>query len=877
MKLTALRLHNVKRFAERGVAIEGISDGVNVLSAANEYGKSTCFEALHALFFQPHTGTPKGVQLLRPYSGGSPLVEVDITTADGRYRVTKQFYNGKRASVTELDTGRLVAQADEAETFITELIRGGTAGPAGLLWVRQGITGIEKRSTSEEESEKRVRESLLSSVQGEVEALTGGRRMAEIVAACEEELYRLVTPTLKPKVGGRYAAARDEHEKLLKDEQRLGADVTALRDALDKRRVVLARLAELEDPDEDAARRANIVAAEAALATAKSHSEALKTAEAEAALIVSRRDVAKQTLDNFQNAIEQASELRRKLTAAEHQRSLVADQRAKAVAENDRAAAEVQAAEREQQETSELLARLDAALKAREAAGQLTELRNRLKQAEAAREIIEDGEAVLALLAVPERAIAQLQELEIEIAGLRVALAATLPTLRMDYTDEAAGSVSIEGRPVPHAEEQSFAGVVRLEIAGIGSLSLRSNRPLQADQAIDKAEEKHRNLLKSLGVESLATARQRQIEAREKSAELDLARQRLGDLAPDGLQKLHEDVARLEELSNGDLELKADPKQIRESLVIATQRVASSRNSARETLPLRSQADEAVIAAETAYAAIKTELTNLDATLGAEELRETKARDLASLYAEQQALYEAADKRVTPLRNATHDLDAAEAALRRTRSVQEAATQEAGRLRINLADLSGHINARSESAVEESWRETTDALAAAAERVKRFETEVAILDKLRTTLAAARSAARDLYLKPVMTELRPLIGLLFDDISIVFDENTLLPQTVRRNGQDEEVERLSGGMREQLSVLTRLAFARLLARDGRPAPVILDDALVYSDDDRIERMFDALHRQSRDQQILVFSCRQRAFAKLGGNILQMVDWSPNPS
>ncbi len=49
-------------------------------------------------------------------------------------------------------------------------------------------------------------------------------------------------------------------------------------------------------------------------------------------------------------------------------------------------------------------------------------------------------------------------------------------------------------------------------------------------------------------------------------------------------------------------------------------------------------------------------------------------------------------------------------------------------------------------------------------------------------------------------------------------------------------------MREQLSVLTRLAFARLLARDGRPAPVILDDALVYSDDDRIERMFDALHR-----------------------------------
>ena len=64
-----------------------------------------------------------------------------------------------------------------------------------------------------------------------------------------------------------------------------------------------------------------------------------------------------------------------------------------------------------------------------------------------------------------------------------------------------------------------------------------------------------------------------------------------------------------------------------------------------------------------------------------------------------------------------------------------------------------------------------------------------------------------------MAELGPLLRLLFDDVSITFDEKTLLPQTILRNGQEEEVDRLSGGMREQLSVLTRLAFARLLARD----------------------------------------------------------------
>ncbi|WP_324290999.1 hypothetical protein [Asticcacaulis sp. SL142] len=81
-------------------------------------------------------------------------------------------------------------------------------------------------------------------------------------------------------------------------------------------------------------------------------------------------------------------------------------------------------------------------------------------------------------------------------------------------------------------------------------------------------------------------------------------------------------------------------------------------------------------------------------------------------------------------------------------------------------------------------------------------------------------------------------------------------------------------MREQLAILTRLAFARLMARNGRPAPVILDDALVYSDDDRIEKMFNALHRQAMDQQIIVFSCRQRAFSNLGGHRLRMTDWTP---
>ena len=78
------------------------------------------------------------------------------------------------------------------------------------------------------------------------------------------------------------------------------------------------------------------------------------------------------------------------------------------------------------------------------------------------------------------------------------------------------------------------------------------------------------------------------------------------------------------------------------------------------------------------------------------------------------------------------------------------------------------------------------------------------------------------------------------------------------------MESLSGGTQEQIAILTRLAFANLLAKQGKSMPIILDDALVYSDDSRIIKMFTALHRAAMNQQIIVFSCRQLAFASLGG-------------
>ncbi|WP_339703555.1 DNA-binding protein [uncultured Sphingosinicella sp.] len=874
MKLAALRLHNVKRFAGRGIAIEGIGDGVNVLCAANEFGKSTSFEALHGLFFQPYGSTAGDVRNLRPYSGGSPLVEADIIVGDSRYRITKQFYNGRFAKVVDLGSGRLLAQADEAENFIAGLINGGAGGPAGLLWVRQGITGIEQRSRAAEDSDRLARTSLLESVQGEVEAMTGGRRMAEILVATIEDRDSLVTTTGRPKTGGRYAAAIAERDRLAGDEHRLRDEVLALRGELDQRAVAQGRLAELENADERDDRRHAVVKAGAAFDAARAQADKLKAAEAELGLARERWDVAEREHRQFSEALVETSQVTEESRDVQRRREDAVERRRAALEAIAQAQAEADAAEAEETSLRSLLDTLTAATRAKEAAERRSEVEERLRHAEAARTMIESSEARLAQLRLPAGAIDELAGLDVEIARIRAIHEAGRPSVTVAYENGVKTRMTLGGAPLGEGEERSYVGHAHLVAPGIGHITLRSNRVEQDDGRLAAAEAQRGTLLTSMGVADLAAARAQQVEVQGIEGQAIEARAQLAVLAPDGLDVLREAAAALSAVDPELLELKADPDETRAACDTAQQRRRQATQAIRTAEPARDHAYTMFVTAETTLASLQAREQQASAVLGPVESREERGEALLARLNERNGVLVEMQAQVDGLRSVTLDLDAAEATLRRLRSVEQAAETEIQQLRETIAGLNARITARSDDAVEENWRQTADSLAAAEARVAAFEHEVAVLTRLAQALETARSSARDLYLTPVMNELRPLLGLLFDDVSISFDDRTLLPQKIVRAGLEEDVDRLSGGMREQLSVLTRLAFARLLARDGRPAPVILDDALVYSDDDRIERMFDALHRQARDQQIIVFSCRQRAFQRLGGNVLQMQDWQP---
>ena len=90
---------------------------------------------------------------------------------------------------------------------------------------------------------------------------------------------------------------------------------------------------------------------------------------------------------------------------------------------------------------------------------------------------------------------------------------------------------------------------------------------------------------------------------------------------------------------------------------------------------------------------------------------------------------------------------------------------------------------------------------------------------IRDALGAAHGLMRAAYFEPVNAELRPLLKRVLGGEALGFDEDTYAPNRLTRQGREEDLDVLSGGTQEQIAILTRLAFAKLLARRGTAPPV----------------------------------------------------------
>ena len=868
MKIRAIELTNLRRFAGQRARIDGIGDGISVLSQPNEFGKSTFFDGLHALFFQPHRSAKAPVKSLQPHAGGAPEAAVEIDLPEGRFRVEKRWLSRPTARVLDA-AGRLIAQEDEAEAWIDRLIGQGLAGPSGLLWVRQGVLGVEPEGAGASEKSEReraltARRDLLSSVAGEIEMMTGGRRMDQVLARVNDALSKLATSTLRPKSGGEWARAVDEAAVLAELRATLEVKAARLGGELRQRATITRDLMQLSDALATAREVEALAAAEQALKAAESHAERIAKADSDVRLT---RLSAAQGADT----ITRLQQLQARLTRAGDDR----DNAQQALAEADTlvqnaATQEAEAVVRHDsaRDISQALAtRLDKAQCARLAlaARDLTaSLAAEYDRAERQRAAAEAHRADRSLLQITRALLDQAEKAQAARDRLALQDEARLVSVKISYHGDA--RVLFDGRPLP-TEGIRLRAATKLDLPGIGHMTIDPGLTAAGDLAAQlmRAAEALAKALSACAAPDIAAARKALAEAERLDSAVRQADELLAELAPDGIAALQTRLAEARAAAGGaEAEPAEDPALLQDALHPAREAEASALARRREAEARHATLREGRAAQQAAKQSANQALAAVQAEAG--DTVDLAAR-LQNLTTAQPALMQAETNATIALERLTGDapdVATALAAVSRLRSVVDGRRRDLARLQSDLAGVNGSIGALADEGIEEALGECLGREANTITRAARYEREVRALCRLRTALEDARRAAREAYFGPVLREIDPLLSILHPGATLRIDDASLLPIALTRDGQDEALDILSGGTREQLAILTRLAFARLFARSGRPVPVILDDALVHSDDDRIEAMFTALHRVAQDQQIIVLTCRQRAFAPLGG-------------
>lgn len=866
MKLRSIELTNVRRFAGKTARLSGIGDGLTVLSEANEFGKSTFFDAIHAVFFERHNSKNAAIKSLQPHAGGAPEIAVEIDLPEGRRRIAKRWINRAQAQVTD-PQGRLIHQADEAEAWIDRLMGGGLSGPSGLLWVRQGLMGLEPDGNNADDKRMReeglsTRRGLLSSVTSEIDMMTGGRRMDAVIDRVAFELARLVTAGGKPKAGGEWARLVDEAAGLAKKESELRQKADLLSDDLKRRSEVQRILAQLTDPVDKAAREKALLDAKTAFDAALAHQAQVTKAETALRLAKLDEERVKQDILGAETLISRIEQARTALANAENDydkarnRSDDLNQRHQVASD---ALAEILRATRDLRARLQLANRAQAA---RQAKGLAADLQRRFDRSRTLQERYDKVVAQRSLIRVTGKLVeaADKAQSAIELAQARAEAQAVTIEARPDDAPATVNGVALPPGPVP------ILAATTLTLPGFGSIFIgpSSARSENGIAGIATAEQELARILAQASVETLDTARRQWAQAQQLENEAKQISDLLAEIAPDGLDVLRTRLASALAEAADAPDQAEDIAEINAAVLAAEAQEQAAQTAAKSAQSLAIKAGEDRATAEANRASAQRQMAVALEDAGDPDALLVRILELKAVAPNLSAETSKAVQELEVLQTTAPDIATSEARLSRAQSFNDQAHTAERKANDEFVHLNATILARAEEGIEESLSEITGKRAAAEDRAARYEAEVRALTRLRRALDEARTKARDAYFAPVLRELQPLLRIIHPDALVTINDQSLLPKTLNRDGQEEPLDILSGGTREQVAILTRLAFARLFATAGRAVPVILDDALVHSDDDRIEAMFDALHRSARDQQILVLTCRQRAFAMLGG-------------
>jgi len=869
MKLQRLKVSEFRKFTSP-VEIQGFAEGLNLLYGPNEAGKSTLAQALRTAFFEKHSTMGKFVQAISPtgQDDAAPVIEVDFLLGGKAAKLHKRFFKKRRANLSIGTQNWEGAEADEhlARLLGFKLAGSGTSGEddrgiPGLLWIEQG------RSPELAEPVGHARATLqerLKDIIGEVTS-TNGR---QVIEAVQQELGRLRTATGRDTGELRETAnlldtARAERDALKDKLTEYRDKVDALGVALEKHRQLHRHQpwVELDRKRTEAQGRLQAVQPKQNELTAKQRE--LEVLAQQIADLTKDHDQYQRDTKALTGQRAKLEDLAMKLADARQALQSAESDQSKAAAQRDAAKLVLNNAQRQAQR-QQLVTDIERVK------SDLARVKRVVETATALQGEIHRTRKDAATLQLNARELEKLRNVESDLRDVQIRLEAVATRVDFRLVDGAqvlAGTWgNVQRQTSYHATEP-----VTLQIPGVGEIDIVPGAGTVQELATerDRLSTERGALLTSLGMADLAAAEAR-YERWQKLDELITRKEGELQIHLDG-QGLDELQGELNELTGRETglnqQLTALPAEnssvTLEDADQAYQQALQDHQAAVET---RHAANTGLIEVRTEHDALSnsvtTESQRLEGTEGKEQFEALKVK-LAEVKDQQTRGNDSIATLQTELRELNPEglqLD-----VTRYETSHRQAIVERDALDTTIRELNAFLKAQGAEGLEEQ-------LDQAAARVDRLEKRLALyqqrangLQLLADKLAAHQTAAKERLYAPLRAKLEPYLKIVFPGETLHVGIDDLAPIDLQRGEQRLGLGEFSHGTREQLGVLARFAYADLLKDAGQPTLLVLDDALVHTDAERLDKMKRAVHLAAQRHQVLLFTCHPDSWRDAGAD------------
>jgi DNA repair exonuclease SbcCD ATPase subunit len=899
LRLHRIRLANVRGVVERSIDLA--DRGVTVVEGPNEIGKTTTAEAVDVLFEAKDSSRAQQVRdLFAVGTDAGPRVEVEFSTGQCRATYVKQWGRGRTTQLTVTSPRRQRFSGDEAHARARQLL---DADVDPALWRALKVVQGESLIPAPWAHVPSLGQALdRAAAAGGATAGADSGEPEDIFTRVSAEAARFFTPRTGQPTGP-LAAALHTYERAL-------ADVADLR----------AQVRQAQSDVDDAARYAQSLAT---LGEREGQlSDVLKQARDDAARVAGLQEALKRAEVDREAAAADAAATEREWRQRRREVADVAERVANAKALRPRVedclAQEQAALVRRESGVDQLSAARAAREEARQLAAatqrQVTRVRQRrdlelaterLAAAGRQRATLRDAVAALDQCTVDDALMRRIEQTSSAWTQARLARELAAPVLTVSRLGQ--HDVHVDGTCLGAAHTDTGAAanpeasmpVIEervIEVAGVVRVSVRpgtSGADLEA--GVTSARSALADLLAAAGVSDVDEARAVVERRRLAEQQRDLAEAGLRHhLGSDTWESLQGRVAALSERLDGAWEgarpVMAVPSTSTEQrpteralldLDRAADRAARELEAAERHL---SRAEHTRDAALDEHAAAHRRLTTLQEQLSAHEAEQRRLVDRlgqARLARSDETLRDCAfeaerrlDELGGRLEKARRAMEAANPpGVDRRLSQAEALHAELAQERRDLQSLADQARGRllmTEAAGLFDRLDDAEAQYDAARReLLSVQRQARAARMLAELMSARRDQLRNRYIAPYTSAIRRLgTGVFGADFDVEVDAQLrVVSRTLA--GDTLPISSLSGGAREQLALVERLACAELVGPEAG-VPVVIDDALGFSDPERLQSMGALLSAAGEHSQVIVLTCQPERYRHVSdANVIRL--------